>query len=364
MDPTTLHGQDSSLETNAETIDRAMPEHDQGDSSHRRRATDAVPLGAIFSPGRSGSTWLGSMVSSHPDVEYRFEPVLRMRDFDTDVAAVDDKLQGGGSTTAAELHELFRRVDPTVTKPPFVAANSWSPVPALKGAAWALAKAGVPQSDVLFQKAMSVSDDARIVFKEVERLHLLRAVAQMPEVPIVYLLRHPASVVASRLEGIASGLMPEIDRDSLARSLANRPDLARNISSIDELSLVELEALSWRMNADAALLSLEAHPAVRVVFYEGLARDPEPQLAIVLDHLGFDESPATKRFIELSRSQASRARRMWHGEVTANGYFSVFRSTAILPWQVALPASDLDDLLAIVEGSPAMQRAHAVGEWT
>jgi hypothetical protein len=33
----------------------------------------------IFGTGRSGSSWLGSIIDSHPQVAYRFEPFHRLK---------------------------------------------------------------------------------------------------------------------------------------------------------------------------------------------------------------------------------------------------------------------------------------------
>ncbi len=334
------------------------------DATHiNRRSNDSAPLGAIFSPGRSGSTWLGSMVSSHPAVEYRFEPLLRLRQVDPAVAKFDQDLQAGVDTSWEELHRVFRRPDPGVTKPPFVASHAWSPVPAFKGLSWTLAKSGLPLGSQIFERCMTPSSDARVVFKEVERLHLVRAVADMPDVPVVYLLRHPASVVASRLKGVESGLMPPMDPASVSLRLEAQPSVQRAIGPVDELSLVELESLAWRLHTDAALGALSNHPNVHVVFYEALVREPEAQVGGVLAHLGFEPSPTTEKFIALSRSGASPLRRLWHGELPTNGYFTVFRSASVSPWETALEPTQMADLQRIVGDGMAMTQARQAGEW-
>ncbi|MDJ0687655.1 MAG: hypothetical protein QNJ41_04015 [Xenococcaceae cyanobacterium MO_188.B32] len=36
-------------------------------------------MGALFGLGRSGTTWLGAIVASHPEILYRFEPFHRLQ---------------------------------------------------------------------------------------------------------------------------------------------------------------------------------------------------------------------------------------------------------------------------------------------
>ena len=35
-------------------------------------------IGAIFGTGRSGSTWVGAVINTHPKIAYRFEPFDRV----------------------------------------------------------------------------------------------------------------------------------------------------------------------------------------------------------------------------------------------------------------------------------------------
>ena len=42
-------------------------------------------LGAIFGTGHSGTTCLGSIISSHPNIAYRFEPFHRLEKISKDL---------------------------------------------------------------------------------------------------------------------------------------------------------------------------------------------------------------------------------------------------------------------------------------
>ena len=78
-------------------------------------------LGAIFGAGRSGTTWLGSVVSSHPDVAYRFEPFHRLENRNNHLKEVRQKIESN-SVSSQDLFLLYQALlpaAPEMEKQPF-----------------------------------------------------------------------------------------------------------------------------------------------------------------------------------------------------------------------------------------------------
>jgi hypothetical protein len=105
-----------------------------------------------------------------------------------------------------------------------------------------------------------------------------------PEVPILFLVRHPCAVVASRMrlgwatDGDIDPLLaqPDLVEDHLADHL----DTIRGASS-DE----EKHAVIWCIHHLVPLRQF-GEGGLRLVFYEELCRDPEGELALAFEALG------------------------------------------------------------------------------
>ncbi|MGL6343136.1 MAG: hypothetical protein ACRC80_28855, partial [Waterburya sp.] len=98
-------------------------------ATNRQELISAQPsapkLGGIFGTGRCGTTWLGAMVSSHPDVAYRFEPFHRLKKSKIAIATALEKIRAE-DFSAQDLNLIYQALLPAypeVEKPPFFAKN-------------------------------------------------------------------------------------------------------------------------------------------------------------------------------------------------------------------------------------------------
>ena len=82
---------------------------------------------AIIGPGRSGTTWAGTLIDSCPDVIYRFEPFHRMAPvspaFREYFLALRE--QRVSEEQIPELYALLRKAHPLTNKAPFFAQKSY-----------------------------------------------------------------------------------------------------------------------------------------------------------------------------------------------------------------------------------------------
>ena len=196
---------------------------------------------------------------------------------------------------------------------------------------------------------------ARVV-KEIRANLFLRWLhLRFPEVPLVFIIRHPCAVVASRL---ALGWSWERDLESmLAQPRLDEDILRAHSSSIESArSDVEKHALVWCLTH---LVPLSQFPPdeLAVVFYEDLCLEPDRELARVFRLLGRAEEEggsAIERASMTARSAApARAIGGWRQELSPD------RADVVLS---VVRAFGLDALYADGDGpTEAARRLFGVG---
>ncbi|MEB3359661.1 MAG: sulfotransferase [Synechococcales bacterium] len=319
-------------------------------------------LGAVFGSARSGSTWLGAIVSSNPDVAYRFEPFHRLYYSPQLQAALNDE----ATTETTDINTLYHALlpaHPLAEKPPFFSKSYPMSMAAGRSLTWPLARK-VPLGAWLFRQCYTPRSLPPVVFKEIGLVHLLKKL--VPHIPVVYLMRHPCAVVWSMLRGQEQSLMPSDRRQFLQKLLRQRrPDLASEfLHRCDRLSPAEQEALLWRIDTEIALDQIQSHANGLLVFYEDLVEQPLVVAARIFHHLGLPLSTESRIFIEESTLQAS-ARPVQRGEVGINRYFTVFRDpkAACNKWKQQMPATMRDRVMAIVGPSQSFAAGQQQGLW-
>ncbi len=108
---------------------------------------------------------------------------------------------------------------------------------------------------------------------------------RLPEVPVVALVRHPASVVASRMAARWDAAM-DVDallgNERLVRQhLEEHVDWARSLSTEEERN-----ALIWAIHHRVTFRQRDPAKGADIVFYEDLVADPAAVLAGLLERLG------------------------------------------------------------------------------
>lgn len=344
----------------------AIREADRSSAAWRRAPASKVQpsrFGAILGAGRSGTTWLGAIAASHPEVAYRFEPFTRLRTHDPAIAAAKAKVEAPDFSTSdlPQVYNALLGTSPKVEKPPFFEKSYATPLPVGRGLLWPLAR----KSDVcarIFQTLYTPRTRPFLVFKDVDKPRMLMGLSQRTDVPIAYILRHPCAVLSSLLRGQEKNLMHNSTRRHTISSRLDShidPTLGeRYKSQLETLTIAEIEALMWRMETETALAAIAENPNSIIINYEELTETPHAIAERLFACFGLGDTLPQQSidFIDASiRGDNSRRTRMKYGEIGINPYFSVFRNPKVSrdAWKEKMPAEERQQVLAIVRDSKA-----------
>lgn len=322
---------------------------------------------AIFGAGRSGSTWLGAIVGSHPEVAHRFEPIHRLAVVDSRIRSLRTRLASGdfGTEVLEEMYAAFLPAHPELEKPPFFPKTYRTRLSWGRSVLWPLARSMRSLAGA-FRWLYSPRDLPPLVFKEVTYERIMRNLLERTRIRIAYLVRHPAALLHSQLAGQDQALMPTARRAVLDDYIRREsPDLPERLRvDVNALTPLETEALLLRLDLEAGWRAAQASPQALVVVYEELCERPFEVAQQVFEHFGFDFAESSRKFIQMSMG-ADRWRRLLYGEIGINPYFSVFRDPreGRDRWKREMSPADQRRVLELFEDSDAFQALHARGFW-
>ncbi len=323
----------------------------------------SASIGGIFGTSRCGSTWLGAILDSHPDLVYRFEPFSRAKQ---NPAArklrtiVESDVEEG---SWKKLYYTLLDANPSVDKPPFFKKTFNLKLKPGRKFLWAAAKR-VPGFSPIYKLFYTPSENPAIVFKEVNKERYMSTLIDDFNVPVVYLMRHPCGVTWSHLKGQEIGVMLSNREDDLQQRLdEHHPGLLDEIGiQYEDLTKPQKRALLWRISVEDGLKHTEKKSVIPIV-YENLCHDPLPGVRQVFEHFGLSVPEQTEEFLKES-SQESMMSRIKHGEMS-NAYFSVFRNSSEMAnkWCDQMPKEWWPDIKKVIESSPAYQFGLEHGNW-
>jgi hypothetical protein len=329
--------------------------------------SDTCQVAALIGPSRSGTTWVGTIIDSCPDVIYRFEPFHRMATVNREFRAWFDKLKNQ-QVSGADLQRIYELLVPAhalTNKAPFFSDKSYALRTIGRRQLWPIARF-LPPIDSIYRALYSPEPGPQVVFKEVTFVKPLRNLLERTEVPIVYMVRHPCATVLSEVRRQMQG-RAAIRQVNLRKLLIEyESPLAEQFPDVVHgTDIVERTALLWRCEIETCVGLLRRSTTGMIITYEQLAEDAHSRAPEILAHFGVRYSEQTRKFVDSlydlrTGSPKSRRRTGWGAE-----YFSVYRNPRDEKeaWKRKISVDDRRKIERIVRGSPAIEYCAALGQW-
>lgn len=324
-------------------------------------------LFGLIGTARSGTTWVGTILDSHPDAIYRFEPFHRLRRNNPEMARVWQALRKPGLTgldwTTEDLYRLLKPADPLTNKPPYFDCKSY-PVRTLgRNQVWAAARLISPVS-ALYRRLYSPQADAPLIFKEETFVKPIQSLLRFTDIPIVYLTRHPCATALSEISGAAEGKRRNGRLDGLEQILQqNSPELferygrkLRNLSQFAQLALL------WRSDVETIFRCVRSSRPIKLMTYEQFLDDPYDSARSVFEHFELNFPRETRQYLnELYAIKPGSTVATWWGD----RYFSVKRNPQGMKdaWKKKVSAKDRASVEQVTRDSPTFQTLADLGGW-
>lgn len=315
-------------------------------------SSDQAPI-LIAGLGRSGTTWTGKIFDSHPGVLYRNEPDREPRIKQLSVAdsAGTDEFQQRFFDFLKQVP--FTRQPNTIGILPIFRKQYETLLEFLvrRHLTLLLRSAGKVVGDVSLPHFLTSARIARqrLVWKSVSCVRDLGFISRAyPELHILFVVRHPCGMIASRVRGEARGDFKSI-RDGKGtyrrlERLLDSPcgaDIDLSNRSLQELTSIERHAVRWAVDNQKAMSDLDGMPNCHVLRYEDLCNDPLGVTRSLFDKLHLDWNRQTEQFV-LSSTSAHHSR-----------YYSLVKNPqqAANAWRDELSAPDQQRILRITRNS-------------
>lgn len=327
-------------------------------------------IGAIFGSSRSGTTWLGAIVASHPEILYRFEPFHRLQKTQSAIKEIYESMRSNdfSAKDVPHVYNCLLPAYPECEKPPFFSKHFSTRLPFGKSFLWPLARKTSLGAN-LFRYLYTPKGKPMLVFKEVDYPDLVVKFLAETKIPIVYIVRHPCAVISSIMRGQENSMMPmpEDRLMTLKRVMTkHEPKLTEMYGDkLDKLTVAEQEALYWLVEAGRALRACQQSPNGSIVIYEELTERPLEIAKEVFQHFNLTMPEESVAFIEES-TQKSLTSAIKRGEVNMNQYFTVFRDPKVSRdrWKEEMSEEDRMRVMQIVKDSPEFALGAEKGFWT
>jgi hypothetical protein len=308
----------------------------------------------ILGAPRSGTSWVGKIFDSHPDVLYRHEPDTVLEEPGLPFIIPPEEGTRYEAVAAAYLRRLLQI--PTIKSAAHVPTFPKSYFPAAIGplrrglvhvARLTAAAAGERLASARLPDLFDVARHPRrrFVLKTVSARGRMEAFLRAaPMMRVVFLLRHPGGQAASMLRGMRTGKMER--RNAFISDVARTPTAARY--GLTEQGLAQAgDAAQWTWNwvamNELATTALARHDATLTMTYEDICADPIRRAKELFAFAQLDWNRQTEDFINRSTQGSGTDR-----------YHSVYRNTAeaATKWRIELSEHDQQAVIAILQQTP------------
>ena len=308
----------------------------------------------IFGSPRSGTTWLGKLFDSHPDVFYLHEPdsILVTREIPFQVNADElEKYIVPASEYMSRLLDI-KHIKVTGSLPIF--RKNYRNI--FKH----LFRYGYVYSSKILQRGISADklrnidipdffgegkkENIQYVIKSVNSLNRTSLFSRVkPDAPILHLIRHPCGCFASHLRGVRMNLL---QGGSFMPAISRMPEAKQRgftLKYLESLTAEEKSACVWMLQNEKTMNEMKNRDNYKLVVYEELCRDPLQVTRELFDFSALQWDVQTEEFI----------RRCQQADDGDKGYFQIIRNPAkaVSRWKDELDKSQISRVIDFVSDS-------------
>jgi len=306
---------------------------------------------AVLGLSRSGTTWAAKIIDSHPNVIYRHEP-------DSEIKIPIPLVTHSNENYFEAINAFYGQIERHATvracgKQPLFNKQYFN---ALNGAVFKSSvffarlagRLNVP-FNVVERVSRSQAGELVWLWKSIESVGRVGSLlAALPNLKIIYIIRHPYGQIASVLQGEKNakflGRTPFSEDYGVFSQLLNTPYAIENkitLAKVKAMMPIERMALARLLFNEHVLNALEHFKSrACVVSYEALRDDPLGQSRAVFDFCQLDWNKQSEAFVKSSTS------------VHDTAYYSVFKRPSVDTESTLTPA-DKNAIKAIINAYPS-----------
>jgi hypothetical protein len=304
----------------------------------------------LFGTPRSGTSWLGTILSSHPRCLYSHEPTTKETNHYTrHLVQLSKSGQLLDKTKIAEVISSWCKAYHGSNRPPFFSKSFSVIPPKVQWSAWILARCsflGKSAYCALFSPKLSANFD--LVVKEVGWERHAEQITRNLNGQLIVIVRHPCGVVASQLKGRKnSWLTPPNVARWYKTFVVECTQLGFSERAVMLMQPHEFCALRWLVANEIFADTVDQFPKSQMVIYERLCADPLGVTEKIFAKLGWKTSAQTKKFISDSCKHHNGKLHAWfRGK---RPYFDVYKNSqqSMNSWRQNLPIEIQESILRI-----------------
>lgn len=315
----------------------------------------------IFGSPRSGTTWLGKLFDSHPDVFYLHEPDSILVNREIPFQVDEDELEKYIVPASEYISRLLdiKNIKATGSLPifrknyrnAFMHLFRYSHVYSSKMLQRGIGAEKLRNIDVPDFFGEGKKANCQYVIKSVNSLNRARLFSRVkPDARVLHLIRHPCGCVASLLRGFRLNLL---QGKSFMAAVSRMPEAKQRgftLGYLESLTVEEQLACLWMIQNEKTMNEMEGKDSYKLVVYEDLCLNPIQVTRELFSFSALKWNLQSEQFIRLCQKADDREK----------GYFQVTRNPAkaVSRWKNELDQSQISRVVDFVSDSAPWRIFH------
>lgn len=324
---------------------------------HRNRGVSspcALKYAFILGRGRSGTTWIGRILSQFAHCSYKYEPFNRGKN-----AEFSQWLDDIGTANTQELrsrfHSLCERCFHNIDYPPFARKTCRRQSPLLLRLTWQVGSINAAARGLYEWYGRPTFNECAnwVLIKQVNFPNeKLDEFVEVLRPRVIAIVRNPFASVDSALRFYqTTGARPRtpatVDRVLELLPSMDTFGLQYSRNELESMSETAFETVRWRIQTEPLVEFAGRYDQAMMISYEDFAAEPEASARSVFKFLGWEYDERVSSFIV--RTTKGRKKRLLDRR---DQQFSIYRDPqeTLRRWCKELSSDQISDIRRVIEG--------------